>query len=364
MKRAYLLIFLSVCSLCSSCWGNSLSHFQPIFCEKNNHQHPNRLSSVQFRGCASAQIALLVHKMSFKDGYLPLNDFEGDFSIPYPLRKTIGSDGVYPVSDLLQPKLPRNLRKFDHPLFANASLNLKGLNELRMSGSAQFSEKTLTLMMNGFSIAPDKIIVIDLREESHGFINGEPVSWTDGNNYANIHKTEIDIIEDEALRLKQALESKKIVIDRIKKPTCLIVESIQTEEELVKEAGARYIRLPVTDHKRPHDRVVDDFIHLIKQISCDDWMHVHCKAGRGRTTTFLTLFDIAKNGRTVSLDDILARQFLIGGVDLTEVNKGDLQRSESANARLEFIRQFYRYCQEVPDFQIGWSQWLSGARLD
>lgn len=271
---------------------------------------------------------------------------------------------VYPICDSQEFKLPRNLRTALHArLNHQPNLTIEGLDCLRISGSGQFSEETFMATIDSLSISLKKLIVLDLRQESHGFINGIPISWTDGNNYANIHKTKSEIEFDECQRLRLAMQAQHIVVDPLKIPNKLVAYIAKTERELVEDYGATYIRLPVTDHKRPTDDIIDQFIALINNLPSDAWIHMHCKGGRGRTTTFLTLYDIAKNARYVNLTDILARQHLIGGVDLTEINKKNEERSQFAKERLEFIQQFYCYCQQVPDFQISWSEWLDRQHL-
>lgn len=269
---------------------------------------------------------------------------------------------VYPVSD--SSKMPSKLRTSYRPFQTEPLLNISGLSDLRVSGSAQFSEKTFKTMAESFSISPKDLIILDLREESHGFINGEPISWTDGNNYANIDQSLDQIVLDEFFRLRAAYQEGEIIIDLVKNPTRLIVDSIKTEKDVVESLGATYIRLPVTDHKQPGNAIVDQFIELIQNTSSSHWIHMHCKAGRGRTTTFLTMYDIAKNAHHVSFEAIMDRQYLIGGIDLSIVESSSIEKSENARKRFEFIQQFYRYCQEVPDFHISWSEWLFNLKTE
>lgn len=272
---------------------------------------------------------------------------------------------VYPIfCDTVEADIPRNLRAACQVQMKKSFLNIQGLNHLRISGSAQFSEKTFMAMMRHLPIQPEKLIVIDLRQESHGFINGKPVSWTDGNhNYANVNKAKSEIESDEHQRLRMAAQSKQIVINPIKEPTRLTVYSVKTERDLVESCGSAYVRLPVTDHNRPTNEIIDQLIQLMKNLPSDYWVHMHCKGGKGRTTTFLTLFDIAQNARHVNLKDILARQHLIGGIDLTLLQKKNEERTRAANERLALIQQFYLYCQQVPDFDIRWSDWVEKQRL-
>lgn len=265
---------------------------------------------------------------------------------------------IYPVFDSPGSELPRNFRTSDARLI-KSSLNLEGLNFLRASGSGQFSERTFAGMLDYLSLSPKHVVVMDLRQESHGFINGAPVSWTDGNyNYSNLHKSKREVESDECQRLRLAGKAKKIVINPAIEPTQLIVQSVKTERDVVESVGCQYIRMPVTDLNRPSNEVVDQFISYVRNLPENQWVHFHCKAGKGRTTTFMTLLDIMRNGQRVEFHDILARQKCIGGSDLSVVQKPDLEKSRAAQERFDFVKKFYLYCRQVPDFSVSWSEWV------
>lgn len=265
---------------------------------------------------------------------------------------------VYPIFDSQEHKLPYNFRSVIQRSCVN--VNFKGLDQLKISGSAQFSENTFYAMLQTLAVPPNQLTIIDLREESHGFINGMAVSWTDGNNFANKNKTKMEIIADEIGRLNESLQEQDIhVIDHLGKPNKITIDRTQTEQELVESFGLTYIRLPITDHKHPSDEIIDEFIAIIHKLSSDDWIHVHCRAGKGRTTTLISMYDMMKNAHQVSLEDILGRQWLIGGVDLTHIQKKNSERSQNAIEKLDFLKAFYRYCQEVADFQMSWSEWIA-----
>jgi hypothetical protein len=77
----------------------------------------------------------------------------------------------------------------------------------------------------------------------------------------------------------------------------------------------------------------------------------------GRTTTFMAMYDMMKNSKKVSLEDIMERQELLGGVKLLKPVGG--KESESQK-RSDFLRQFYQYTKENNDnFKTSWSQWLN-----
>ncbi len=267
---------------------------------------------------------------------------------------------LFPIFDApLNAVVPRNLRISKVPL-ENTSLNFRGLNKLKASGSGQFSEKTFIEMSYQLPTNLNRLVVLDLRQESHGLVNGTPISWTDGHhNYGNVNKTKKEIEADEQQRLQLAVQAGRILVNPVEEPAKLIVSNVKTEREFVESLGCTYIRLPVVDHNRPSDQALDQFIDIVNTLSNDQWVHFHCKAGKGRTTTFMTLLDIMQNAQYVSLEDILARQQLIGGIDLNETNKKTDERVRAAKERIEFIQQFYTYCKQVPDFHMTWSDWAN-----
>jgi hypothetical protein len=82
------------------------------------------------------------------------------------------------------------------------------------------------------------------------------------------------------------------------------------------ELGLEYLRLPTTDHVRPRDSEVDEFVRFALDLAPGTWLHFHCRGGDGRTTTFFVMHDIMHNAPEVSVEDILKRQHLLGGSEL------------------------------------------------
>lgn len=222
---------------------------------------------------------------------------------------------------------------------------------LKCSGSAQFTGGNIGMMKK--AIGSSKIAVVDLRQESHGFINDMAVSWKPkGSNKANKGLSRKQVIKDEKKRLKSIELYKPIKIDKKK----ITPTKVQSEKELVKEQGMDYIRIPVTDTEKPDDEMVDYFVNVVRKLPEGTWLHFHCKAGIGRTTTFMTMYDIMKNAKKDSLEDIMERQVLLGGKNLLKPQ--DNKDSES-HKRSDLIRNFYNYAKSNNDnFKTSWSEWL------
>ncbi|MEQ8168320.1 MAG: phosphatase [Candidatus Eremiobacterota bacterium] len=271
--------------------------------------------------------------------------------------------------------LPRNWRMCTDILKNNENIpmpSLEGYNTLNISGSGSFSTGQFEKLRE--ALGERKVIIIDLREESHGLVNNMCVSWYKTTNNLNEGKSleEISLIEKNLLnKLK---DDGKTDIDLIlKRPDMLNagtwdikkipvkVEQVMTEEELVTEYGYGYYRIPVTDLRRPEDNEVNDFINFYKNLSGDTWLHFHCKAGKGRTTTFMAMYDMMKNYDKVKKEDIINRQWISGGLNLMDIDDPGNINIEWAKARRDFILKFYDYCsQKGPDYKITWTEWLKG----
>lgn len=78
----------------------------------------------------------------------------------------------------------------------------KSIDSIRASGSSQFSENSLKIILD--LLPQGQVTIVDLREESHGFINGIAVSWWIDRNWGNIGKSLAEIQKDEKQNLIKA----------------------------------------------------------------------------------------------------------------------------------------------------------------
>jgi protein-tyrosine phosphatase len=140
----------------------------------------------------------------------------------------------------------------------------------------------------------------------------------------------------------------------------VIVEQASTERELVEANHAAYVRLTVTDHARPLNEEVDRFILAVRALPENGWAHFHCEAGRGRTTTFMVLYDMLRNAARVPMEDIVRRQQLLGyDYDVLRPAAPGDWRAPYTNDRIAFVRAFYNYAHANPNGRPQlWSEWL------
>lgn len=277
--------------------------------------------------------------------------------------------------------LPKNFRSMN-------GVNMKDLKGKLASGSAQYSPTQLDNMIKQH-VGKYHLTVVDLRQESHGFLRVEPVlydeseiavSWFIERDWINVAKGLVSIKADEIRRLTGVAKSQDLevyVIDTktpIEAGICTATShsvfptgTYDTEQTLLQERNIRYLRLPTTDRCRPRDSEVDQFIAFEKTVEEDTWVHFHCRAGDGRTTTFMAMHDIFHNtpedpnAPGDSLDFILGRQEGLGGIDLRQLNKSnDSFEHPFERERLEFMKNFYDYVRQAKSggFKLTWSDWV------
>ena len=208
-------------------------------------------------------------------------------------------------------------------------------------------------------------VIIDLRLEAHAFAGDEPIAWYCPRNWELLGRSGNEIKQVEWKRVNE-LRGKPIALYSLPKckddlglddcaisnpnPIKVLSENtvLYTEEEWCARMGLRYYRLAIPDHMRPPDGVIEEFIRIFKKESSlarrnrakAPWFHLHCKGGKGRTSTFLAMLDILSNPE-LSFDQIVARQEHFNLKDTEK--KGQSWKAEFAKDRLDFLRHFYRF---------------------
>ncbi len=243
-----------------------------------------------------------------------------------------------------------------------------GLDSLLASGSEQPSWSELAGIIRGLR---KNVVVVDLRQESHALLAGHPVSWYRVKNWANKGMSLAEVKADERGRIEAlpvpgaalvARVSAKDIEGRLTAVSTekIIYDQAQSEEQAAGSLGLGYLRIPVTDHSRPLDADVDRFILFIRNLAPDVWLHFHCHAGDGRTTTFLLLHDLLRNARALDLEELAARQHLLGGVDL--LHRPHTGWKEALyNERAAFVTRFAEYARTRDFKTVTWSEYLAGG---
>jgi Inositol hexakisphosphate len=286
-----------------------------------------------------------------------------------PVRSVDPPVLIWDIDLGLAEALPRNFRTTDDPLKASdgETPSTAGLIDLHASGSGEFTADNLKLLLARMH---GPVTIFDLRQETHIFVNGLPVSWFATRDWANVGRSQTEIEKAETAWVQSLGRGSEIAIrpgHPVKQdnadsavPQQVIVKEASTERDLVSAAGTSYVRIAVTDHTRPLDEAVDRFIVAVRALPENAWAHFHCEAGLGRTTTFMVLYDMLRNATRVSLDDIVRRQKLLGyDYDVLRPAGPGNWKAPYMDDRIAFVRAFYNYARANPNGrpQI-WSEWL------
>ncbi len=156
-------------------------------------------------------------------------------------------------------------------------------------------------------------------------------------------------------RIRQFLAGVPSVADQV--PTQLI----QSQSQRMQEEGIRYLA-PLPEHWTSQWNYVDELIEVFDNTDpTHTHLHFHCEYGKGRTTTMMALYDIYLNGRSIPIEDIINRQYCIGGEDLNNTiayKKGTWTQQGLVN-RQNLIYAFYDYMHDPNGHgQQKWSTWL------
>ncbi len=246
---------------------------------------------------------------------------------------------------------------------APKGIDVTGLADLKISGSAQFSSPAWAALRRG--PLSGTVLDVDLRQESHGFLNGAAVTWAAEDDWSNVgmaHNEAIAVENDRLARLKAQKTVTPPTADAFKhggapQGPAVQVQAVTDEAQLVTASGASYLRLTVTDHLRPHDGEVDRFLAALAAHPADGRVHVHCRGGDGRTTTFMALFDMLANADKVTAEAIFARQATVSPFyDLAKIAEGP--KAVYYRERLDFLQRFHAYAVARKKGETKtWSQW-------
>ncbi len=255
---------------------------------------------------------------------------------------------------------------------ADITQSLRIIPELHASASRQFSAVELQEILAAIPVDHADIWIVDLRQESHGFINGEPIGWVGYKNAGNEGKSVAQIKIEEERLLNWVGKHDTIAVYYIDKlphgimlpayPKIIEPYLVQSEEQLAHSLGVQYKRFYVMDHNRPDDIEVDAFVSFIQQsVKPRNWLHFHCRGGKGRSSTFVAMLDIIRNAQHHTFEQIVQRQVKMGNIKLDAIPSAPdkVWKSATMQERYEFLHKFYAYVVDPRGYkEVQWSKWL------
>lgn len=227
--------------------------------------------------------------------------------------------------------------------------NYRDIAFLNISGSAQFIPSQLPNLKQ--AINKENIAILDLRQESHGFVNDIAISFyspfktlNDGLTTEQVTKVENKELNSIKIGSTLNIYSK---LGQVKKD--FTVESVSTEDAAVIKNNIQYNRFAVRDGGTPTPTVVDNFVEFIKNKPVDQHLHFHCDAGDGRTTTFMIMYQTMFNEKNASLQEIQNFQTSLGTVKF----KYDKNRED-------YLQSFYNYvsANKKDNYKTPYSEWI------
>lgn len=239
--------------------------------------------------------------------------------------------------------------------------NFRVLPALAVSGSGQPTlEGMRPLAARLRAVAGNRrIYIIDLRQESHGYLltaagQAYAVSWHTAMNAANRGRDAAAVQQDEQQRLAAAVSTEvtaspmgRFDLASGMRPVTFRAAAYETEAQAAAAAGLIPVRIAATDMRWPEPSAIDAFLAAYDALPPDAWLHFHCQAGMGRTTTFLVLTELLRHPE-LPLSDALSHQLAAGGADL--------------RLRPEIMTGLWLFAQYARERRAGaprWSEWLA-----
>lgn len=235
--------------------------------------------------------------------------------------------------------------------------NFRSDAQLKIAGGNQPTPETLKDLRQELGLPiGTPLWIIDLRQESHGFLNGTAVSWHTERNAANRGLGASEVETREIHQLATAMQTAVIAMPMgradqlaIAAPFAGTISNWETERHLARSLGCGYERFAATDMSWPEPQAIDDFVAFYRSLPREHgWLFFHCQAGQGRTTTFMTLYELLEQpGHSAA--EAAAHQKSLGGADLVQAGY------------LPWLEKFHTYVRDNrdQDFMTSWSRWLA-----
>jgi protein tyrosine phosphatase (PTP) superfamily phosphohydrolase (DUF442 family) len=222
----------------------------------------------------------------------------------------------------------------------------EGLDDLHISGSARPTKNGLQLALSSIDMP---VYIMDFFAKNHYYIDGLPEDWL------GYKRSRLGVNAKRGSfrgKIHRLIYTGKLQHD---------ASDTQTEQEMVADLGLKYVLVDQVRKALPSPEQVDEFIQIVDTLPNPVWVHFHCSAGRGRTTIAMVMYDILKNGKKVSVEDIVMRHHLQGSENLfnTVVWPNGRYTKEMLEERKQFIIAFHKYVNSPDGWGVQtWTQWI------
>lgn len=235
-------------------------------------------------------------------------------------------------------------------------INREGLDSLNAYGSGFINFSDLNDYYTS-QITPkgSKLYVVNLLPDHLYYYNNRCLRWY-GLGYFP-HDLGKQLFKQNTLKLFY----KKLIRFTYGNPLQQNNHHLKTEQNLVESMGGVY-HLPLKGAPEwlNNDEFVENTLAFFESLPENAHLYVHCAHGRGRTTSYLVLYDIFKNAKYVPLKDITNRHYCLGREDVldTKLWSTGTWTQEALDARAELVTQFYEYMTDPLGYQhTSWTLW-------
>lgn len=303
-------------------------------------------------------------------------------------RQFTSQDGLLVLTGIEKGgSLPPLFRTSSILPFQSGDLCTSGLDTLRLSGSAQFTDSSVQTIVKRIREieGPRPIVFLDICQEGHVHIAPQQgkgaisvVSYGPLSRWLGPIGSDREIIESERRLAQTILQSNPLIFQAVDSVAqtgtakdhhtltaqlSIAPKAVLTEKELVESLpNCSYCRIPDRKFGPIEWTHVDAFVNMVRSMPEEACLHIHCRRGLSRTTLFMTMYDMMRNGHLISNSDILIQRQGpkgLGGVDLTKLPKPESWDFHIKQSWLQFLYHFHSYVLEnrATQFQKSWSTW-------
>lgn len=238
------------------------------------------------------------------------------------------------------------------------------IKDLKFWGSSFPTIDFIESVVNEQKLSPQQVYILDLTYTKMPYIGNHPLAWYGYKDFEEFKNP--PVIKSFSKRMAMKIKEMYYEWKTGKKLADIQESDFTPEKELIEKKGYHYLE-PLPTEWRNDWSFVDKLIPIFESLPDDAWIYFHCAHGRGRTTTVMIIYDIFKTSKNVPLDDILERQYCIGGEDVrdTKVWANGTWDENELRSREKIIYSFYDYMHDSNGYgKKTFIQWLKDKKIN